>query len=415
MINRQLLEFIRQELGKGVGRDQIKANLITNGWQENDVNEGFAALTDNSTPLPESGAPQAPATTLDSASSLYGKAWSLFKNHLWTFVGITLIPTLLVFVLTLLMASAGYMEASATGGIYMVVILVLFILALIVGQTWGQLALMYAIKDNQENIGIIEAYKRSWRKILSFWWISILTAIIIIGGFVLFVVPGVIFFVYFSLATFVLVAEDLKGMNALLKSREYARGVWGPVFWRLIFITLISIIIYFVPTIILALLRVPFAEQIVQFVMGLVIGPLSMGYLFFVYRNLKSMKGDMVFAPTKGRKAKYIIIGIIGVLIIPVLLLSTVLVSLDSAQGKARDASRTAYLNQLSAGLEIYHIYNGRYPATLDELSPEYIEKIPVDPKTSLPYKYESQDGQSYELCAQKEDETEECISFPEV
>jgi len=51
---------------------------------------------------------------------------------------------------------------------------------------WGQLALICAIKDSGENIGVIESYRRAWRKILSYWWVTFLTTSIVLGGSFLF-------------------------------------------------------------------------------------------------------------------------------------------------------------------------------------------------------------------------------------
>lgn len=44
--------------------------------------------------------------------------------------------------------------------------------------------------------------------------------------------------------------------------------------------------------------------------------PLIMIYYFLVYNSLKTLKGDFGFAPTGGQKAKFIIVGIVGLLII---------------------------------------------------------------------------------------------------
>ena len=41
-----------------------------------------------------------------------------------------------------------------------------------VSQLWSQVALLYAIKDREENIGIKESYHRGWGKITSYFWIS---------------------------------------------------------------------------------------------------------------------------------------------------------------------------------------------------------------------------------------------------
>jgi|GEM_PF-5082803 len=44
MVNQQLLDYIKKQLQQGISREQIKSSLMTNGWQEEDIKEGFNAL-----------------------------------------------------------------------------------------------------------------------------------------------------------------------------------------------------------------------------------------------------------------------------------------------------------------------------------------------------------------------------------
>lgn len=45
MVNQQLLEYIKQQLQQGIGRDQIKNSLMSNGWQPQDIEEGFNTIS----------------------------------------------------------------------------------------------------------------------------------------------------------------------------------------------------------------------------------------------------------------------------------------------------------------------------------------------------------------------------------
>ena len=92
-----------------------------------------------------------------------------------------------------------------------------------------------------------------------------------------------------------------------------------------------------------------------------------------------------------------IVIAIIGILA------SIVLVSLNSARGKARDAKRLSELNGLTIALELYFSNNNSYPSTGNEwwgncssfgshgttgatgwipnLAPTYVSALPLDPR----------------------------------
>jgi hypothetical protein len=415
MVNQQLLDYIKQQIQQGVDREQIKNSLLANGWQEEDINEAFALIF-NPAPSPQSPAPQSAITTLPSATAILGQAWELYKQRLGTFLGIMIISMLMLVAVVAVFAGLGLLRFTllssefAAGEIGLLIILTIALFLIVfISQGWGQTALLYAIKDSQEGIGVVEAYRRGWRKILSYWWVSFLAGFITVGGFFLLIVPGIIFAVWFSLAMFVLIAEDLKGMNALLKSREYVKGKWGSVFWRFFFIGILSTVIYLVVVFVLSL--VPYGEYAGQFAIGLFLTPLTMTYGFLVYNNLKTLKGEVAFAPTRGQKAKFVAVGIIGFLLIPGILFPTVFLSSGWVTKKARDAYRETDIRQIQIGLEVYREQYGRYPFSLNELSPQYLPTIPVDPKTNLPYQYQLRSDTDYQLCAQLETKTQKCVS----
>lgn len=370
--------------------------------------------------------PQQTIASLPGAAAILRQAWFLYKRRFWTFLGVMIIPMLVQVGLLAVTVSGGFIGLSflspnfTAGAIGPLIILaIVFSVAFSVNQAWGQTALLYAIKDSQEGIGVREAYSRGWHKILSYWWISFLIGFIVIGGILLFVVPGIIFAVWFSMAIFVLVDEDSKGMNALLKSREYVKGQWGGVFRLFFFIAVLNVVISLILTFVFSFLKVPFGKEIGGFVIGLFLTPLAMTYMFLVYSNLKAVKGQIAFAPTKRQKAILIIAGILGMLVIPVLLFLTIFMIRVSPRGtpipsssidKAQDTRREADLREIQAGLALYLDENGKYPYSLNELSPQYMLKIPVDPKTNFPYEFTS-GGLSYKVCAQMESEKQKCVS----
>ena len=97
-----------------------------------------------------------------------------------------------------------------------------------------------------------------------------------------------------------------------------------------------------------------------------------------------------------------VVITIIGVLI------SVGVLSYQSTNKKARDGRRQSDLEQTRTALEIYRSDNGFYPDTLGALVPDYIAKLPIDPKPAdFNYIYSpigiSPSFRSYDLCAHHE------------
>jgi type II secretory pathway pseudopilin PulG len=76
-----------------------------------------------------------------------------------------------------------------------------------------------------------------------------------------------------------------------------------------------------------------------------------------------------------------------------IVVLATIgLTSYSSANRRSRDARRAADLEQLRSALEMYRADNNRYPpgASLVPLVPNYINILPRDPRTNVPYTYQA-------------------------
>jgi prepilin-type N-terminal cleavage/methylation domain-containing protein len=69
-----------------------------------------------------------------------------------------------------------------------------------------------------------------------------------------------------------------------------------------------------------------------------------------------------------------VVIAIIG------LLASVVLLSLNSARAKSRDAKRVSDVRQLVSAMELYYNDNSDYPASLATLVSTYIGAVPTGP-----------------------------------
>lgn len=69
-----------------------------------------------------------------------------------------------------------------------------------------------------------------------------------------------------------------------------------------------------------------------------------------------------------------VVIAIIG------LLASVVLLSLNSARAKSRDAKRLADVRQIASAMELYFNDSGAYPAATAQLVPNYIGVWPLYP-----------------------------------
>jgi len=170
-----------------------------------------------------------------------------------------------------------------------------------VGLVWGMAALTFAVVD--QALGMRAALEKGGRKIWAFAWVFSLTGYVVTGGFLLFVLPGVIFSVWFFLAQIVLVAEDERGMRALLKSKAYMRGRFFDVLLRLVLVWSVSAVLGMVPIFgaILSLLFVPFV----------------LIFSWLIYDDLRPKQAVAPFTCTAGEKTTWLLIGTLGYLVVP--------------------------------------------------------------------------------------------------
>ena len=347
---------------------------------------------------------QSQAPTLVGAGELLKRAWGVYKQRFGVFLAIVLIPLLFSLPLLLLNLFTDRIPPF----VFLALVIILW-LVLIIVSLWSQISLVYAIKEREQKIGVKESLTKGWHKIISYWWVSILGAIITMGGFLLFIIPGIIFAVWFSLAIYILATEDLKGMNALLKSKQLVSGNWWGVFWRFLLLGLLLLVITVLIKNVTESLNISFVGNIVH----VLVFPFIAIFGFLIYEDLKRLKTGVFFElPRRGTKAKLILVGILGFLLIPVVSFSIFFVSFNEPRSKARDAVRESHLRMVEVGLELYYSKNNTYPLVLhDVVVANFLKEIPQDPKTNLPYEYTvSANEKEYAFCVDFENKEDRCL-----
>lgn len=357
---------------------------------------------------------------------LLQEAWLLYKSR-WVTLTIIFLPAVLIPLLITLglfiplksLATAGF---EGLGLVFIYFPLVFLVSSLV---SWGlnalaHISLLFALKEREN--GVLESYKKGLTKTIPYVWIMLLWGLITLGGLVLFVIPGLIFLVWFSLSAVVLVNEDVKGMNALLKSREYIRGRWLPVAWRLFFISAALGVLGWIPTHFLPEDSISnFIRTPILLIIALFITPFAITYSFVLYRRLKEVRGEFEFRPKFKTKAWMIAMGMLSITI--PLLIWGYYQGIHRAQYtqeervdqvKLRDAQRRAHQALIQNSLQIYFNEKKSYPPSLEEVSFNNTAAHVVDPLTGEQYKYELLNaGQSYRLCIKLEEQGEKCVMPP--
>jgi len=229
-------------------------------------------------------------TSLPGIGDLLSRSWQIYKARIGVFLGIMILPALLLLLFSILLLIPSLRLNFPA----LIFVTPFIFLIFIIIQIWASISLLYAIKEREQKIGIRESFVKGWHKIISYFWISLLAGLIVLVGFLLFIVPGIIFAIWFSLATYVLVAEGLTGMKALSRSKQLVSGYWWPVFGRFLLIGIIavaaSMFIGFILGIIGFLINASWINDIAQRGFSFFLTPFFVTYAFLIYEDLKKLK-----------------------------------------------------------------------------------------------------------------------------
>lgn len=208
-------------------------------------------------------------------------------------MGIMAVPTLLMVLPLLFFAGEEELldllllspEATLQGLIVILLLTGVFLFA----QTWAYLALLCLIQKNQVEMGILEAYKISGQKLVPFAWVSTLLGLIVFLGMFLLIIPGILFLVWYGFAPYILVGEDLKGMEAISKSKKYVRGNGLEVFWKICVVSVITVLIPFALEKLFGFFNLPRANFLLQILNSIFLWPFATIFYCCLYESLKEI------------------------------------------------------------------------------------------------------------------------------
>lgn len=246
---------------------------------------------------------------LSRIGELFSNSWDIYKRRIITLILLYLLSIVFFAVAFGVFFGTGYIFSTVFPDAKQILIAAGSFVGIIAGSiamVWGLAAFICAVSS--ETLGIKDALEQGSQKIWSFIWIFTLLGFIIPGGFFLFIIPGIIFSIWFFFSQFILAQEEERGMNALLKSKEYVRGYWFDIFLRLFLIWLISAVINMIPII----------GPIVSFFYM----PFMMIFTYLVYEDLKSVKGEVAYPSSPQEKLKWIGAGALGYILLIILIIA---------------------------------------------------------------------------------------------
>ncbi len=270
---------------------------------------------------------------------LFRQSWRLYRERFWTLAGVAALGVLVIGVTFGLDLAAGFLSYTYTFTFSVVIAiasLAALTIYLLVPFLLG-LALIYAVRGD----GVISSWRLAIQNMISFGWLRVLHALIVLGGLLMLIIPGIIFYIWFIVSSYVFAIDGEKGMSALLKSREYIRGSWWRIVWRLIVpivvFSVIAALIFLLISLILAAqiatstggaaaatLTIFFAASALITIVLVAAALFWVSYLYVLYKNLKRLKPEVASQPASGPRGFFYFSAVLGVvsLIVALLLFS---------------------------------------------------------------------------------------------
>jgi predicted Zn finger-like uncharacterized protein len=257
--------------------------------------------------LPRPGSAKA-AADLRGVGELFRDAWEIYLRRVGVLMGLYLLALLLLAAPLGLFLLGGLGLSLALPDLRLPLLVAGGLTGLVAGTAgvcWGLAALTAAVVD--EDLAIRPALERGWGLLWAYAWVISLAGFIVTGGFLLFIVPGILFSVWFFFAQYLLVAGNERGMDALLASKACVRGRFFAVLVRLLAAWVVSLVLGLVPVAgpLLSLLFVPF----------------MLIYSWLLCEDLRRAAGGADFSRATGEKAKWLLLGLLGFIVVPLLAL----------------------------------------------------------------------------------------------
>jgi len=217
--------------------------------------------------------------------TLLQDAWGIFSSNPKLFLGIYLVPAIIMFAFALY---AGVDEEAGFTSVNDIIIFTVFMIVIIIVNIMMGVAMMKAVAD-PAGTTIGSAYNYAKQYFLAYIWLAFLVGVVTMLGFIAFIIPGIIFSVWFAFSYFILLFEGKRGVEAMKASKAYVKGRWWAVFGRYAFLVLIAIVVSaimgFVATVLESGLE-NIGGAIASFLFNAIVIPVAIGYSYLMYKDL---------------------------------------------------------------------------------------------------------------------------------
>ncbi|MCA9356636.1 hypothetical protein H6784_02725 [Candidatus Nomurabacteria bacterium] len=224
----ELIKAVKERIILGRSRESIVDELHQAGHSDEMVGQAFKLAEQQIANPIDLELQPIPLSSLPSVSELIKNGWAFTKNRT-DFILPIMLPLLSLAIIDYL-SNSSMLDGQA---ILANVVPILNFIAIVLYLLSVNALLFVVSKNSGRHIGYKEAFIWSKSNFFSLFWISMLTSLVVLGGFYLFIIPGIIVSVFLYFSQYVYVSEGLRGFNALMRSRALVQNNWWPIAVRI--------------------------------------------------------------------------------------------------------------------------------------------------------------------------------------
>ncbi|MFZ2310611.1 MAG: hypothetical protein WAW11_03640 [Patescibacteria group bacterium] len=198
---------------------------------------------------------------------------------------VSLVATLVI--VTGVWSKMPFMAQISLGIIFGLVVICSIIFAIYYGLR-VKVATLLLIKNNYSDTAL--NFKDSKNYVWGMLGVSLLMFVVVLAWGFVFLIPAIIFGVYYMFAAYILVIENKRSFSAMERSYDLVYGFWWPVFGRMLLLGLIGLIFFMIlswPLNFMTEGSAPFTlYNIIVNVIWMAISPYFVVYYYNIYKSL---------------------------------------------------------------------------------------------------------------------------------
>ncbi len=313
----ELIQAIKERIKAGQTREEIEPAVIAMGHTK-EVFEAAFTLASHDLQHPVSSA-------LPRARTLFKNAWNYALTHL-DVAALLFIPLALETIGSFWFERVPESERFVTAPL-----LGLFVLTGVAYIVTITIALKMVSAKTEEQQTFKTAAVWMVKNALPLLWIYVLSGLVIFGGLLFFIIPGLVVAISVTFAQYTFVADGKKGMSALHESRLLVKGRWLKVVRKIAGFIILSLIPLFLFGIAYGIVTeiagegmyVQFGGELLTQAISAVISLMSLHAMYHLYLALKETSTETRQPTSYGVWGYRVLIGISLMFFVAVIALAT--------------------------------------------------------------------------------------------